>query len=279
LDRSSALFGLADLGFSPEVDRLYREVIARPYGLVLVTGPTGSGKSSTLYATLSALNSPEKNIITIEDPVEYHLKMIRQSQVNPKAGLTFATGLRSILRQDPDIIMVGEIRDKETAEMAIQAALTGHLVLSTLHTNDATGTISRLADMGVEPFLLTSSLAGVLAQRLVRSICDQCKAPYPPAESLLAYLGLKPGPDLKFHRGKGCPACRNTGYRGRLALFEFLPMNERIRSLILSGASKAALREEAAEDGMKSLREDGIQKVLEGRTTLEEILRATQTET
>jgi len=188
LDRSAAVFGLQDLGFSPEVDGLYREIIRRPFGLVLVTGPTGSGKTSTLYATLSALNSPEKNIITIEDPVEYHIKMIRQSQVNPKAGITFANGLRSILRQDPDIIMVGEIRDRETAEIAIQAALTGHMVLSTLHTNDAVGTITRLTEMGIEPFLIASSLVGVLAQRLVRAICDKCKVPYLPAEPLLKFL-------------------------------------------------------------------------------------------
>jgi len=278
LDRSASLFGLSELGFSPEVDRLYREVILRPYGLVLVTGPTGSGKTSTLYATLSALNSPEKNIITIEDPVEYHLKMIRQSQINPKAGITFATGLRSILRQDPDIIMVGEIRDKETAEIAIQAALTGHLVLSTLHTNDAAGTVTRLADMGVEPFLIASSLVGVLSQRLVRAICDKCKAPYSPAEPLLAYLRLKPQPDLKFYRGKGCPACKNTGYRGRLAIFEFLPIYERMRELIASRASNATLREEVGQRGVRSLRDDGIQKVVEGRTTVEEILRATQME-
>jgi len=279
LDRSSAVFGLSELGFSPEVDRLYREAIRKPYGLVLVTGPTGSGKTSTLYATLSALNSPEKNIITIEDPVEYHIKMIRQSQINPKAGITFATGLRSILRQDPDIIMVGEIRDGETAEMAIQAALTGHLVLSTLHTNDAVGTITRLTDMGIEPFLIAGSLSGVLAQRLVRSICDKCRVPYSPAEPLLAYLGLKPRADLKFYRGRGCPTCKTTGYRGRLAIFEFLPVHEKVRELIASGAPKAALNQEATQRGMKSLRDDGIQKVLEGRTTVEEILRVTQIET
>jgi len=278
LDRNAAFFGLQDLGFSPEVGRLYQETIHKPYGLVLVTGPTGSGKTSTLYGTLSALNSSEKNIITIEDPVEYHLKMIRQSQINPKAGITFATGLRSILRQDPDIIMVGEIRDRDTADMAIQAALTGHLVLSTLHTNDASATIIRLTDMGIEPFLIASSLVGVLAQRLVRAICDKCRAPYSPAEPLLAYLGLKPEPELRFYRGTGCPACRNTGYRGRLAIFEFLPISEKIRDLISSGASKAALREQVAQRGIKSLRDDGMQKVLEGRTTVEEILRVTQKE-
>ena len=278
LDRSAAVFGLQDLGFSPEVDGLYREIIRRPFGLVLVTGPTGSGKTSTLYATLSALNSPEKNIITIEDPVEYHIKMIRQSQVNPKAGITFANGLRSILRQDPDIIMVGEIRDRETAEIAIQAALTGHMVLSTLHTNDAVGTITRLTEMGIEPFLIASSLVGVLAQRLVRAICDKCKVPYLPAEPLLKFLKIEPAPDLQFYRGKGCSFCKNTGYRGRLAIFEFVPAYEKLLELIASGVSKVALKEEMARKGIKTLRDDGIQKVREGLTTIEEILRVTQKE-
>ena len=278
LDRSAAVFGLQDLGFSPEVDGLYREIIRRPFGLVLVTGPTGSGKTSTLYATLSALNSPEKNIITIEDPVEYHIKMIRQSQVNPKAGITFANGLRSILRQDPDIIMVGEIRDRETAEIAIQAALTGHMVLSTLHTNDAVGTITRLTEMGIEPFLIASSLIGVLAQRLVRAICDKCKVPYLPAEPLLTFLKIEPAPDLQFYRGKGCSFCKNTGYRGRLAIFELLPAYEKLLELIASGVSKVALKEEMARKGIKTLRDDGIQKVREGLTTIEEILRVTQKE-
>ena len=278
LDRSAAVFGLQDLGFSPEVDGLYREIIRRPFGLVLVTGPTGSGKTSTLYATLSALNSPEKNIITIEDPVEYHIKMIRQSQVNPKAGITFANGLRSILRQDPDIIMVGEIRDRETAEIAIQAALTGHMVLSTLHTNDAVGTITRLTEMGIEPFLIASSLVGVLAQRLVRAICDKCKVPYLPSEPLLKFLKIGPAPDLQFYRGKGCSFCKNTGYRGRLAIFELVPAYEKLLELIASGVTKVALKEEAARKGIKTLRDDGIQKVREGLTTIEEILRVTQKE-
>ena len=278
LDRSAAVFGLQDLGFSPEVDGLYREIIRRPFGLVLVTGPTGSGKTSTLYATLSALNSPEKNIITIEDPVEYHIKMIRQSQVNPKAGITFANGLRSILRQDPDIIMVGEIRDRETAEIAIQAALTGQMVLSTLHTNDAVGTITRLTEMGIEPFLIASSLVGVLAQRLVRAICDKCKVPYLPSEPLLKFLKIGPAPDLQFYRGKGCSFCKNTGYRGRLAIFELVPAYEKLLELIASGVTKVALKEEAARKGIKTLRDDGIQKVREGLTTIEEILRVTQKE-
>jgi len=274
LDKSGGLMRLEDLGFTEEMLVQYRRVITRPYGLILVTGPTGSGKTTTLYATLAILNSPERNIITIEDPVEYHLKMVRQSQVNPKAGLTFASGIRSILRQDPDIIMVGEIRDLETAQTAIHAALTGHLVLTTLHTNDAVGAIARLLDMGVEPFLITSSLVGVLAQRLVRSICPRCKEPHAVPPHLLNSLGL--GLQVTFYRGRGCHFCRDTGYRGRIGIFESLLMSDPQRELIMTRASAAELKRLALQEGMQELRTDGIRKAARGITSLEEVLRATQ---
>jgi type II secretory ATPase GspE/PulE/Tfp pilus assembly ATPase PilB-like protein len=255
----------------------YRRAIARPYGLILVTGPTGSGKTTTLYATLGILNTPEKNIITIEDPVEYHLKMVRQSQVNPKAGLTFASGIRSILRQDPDIIMVGEVRDLETAQTAIQAALTGHLVLTTLHTNDAVGAITRLLDMGVEPFLIASAVVGVVAQRLVRAICPRCKEAYPATTQLRTLLGIREGgAALTFHRGRGCQFCRDSGYRGRVGIFEFLAMSDRQRQPVLARASAAELKRAAVQGGMRELRIDGIRKAARGMTSIEEVLRVTQ---
>jgi type IV pilus assembly protein PilB len=274
LDKSGGLMRLEDLGFSEEMLTQYRRAIARPYGLILVTGPTGSGKTTTLYATLAILNTPEKNIITIEDPVEYHLKMVRQSQVNPKAGLTFASGVRSILRQDPDIIMVGEIRDLETAQTAIQAALTGHLVLTTLHTNDAVGAIARLLDMGVEPFLIASSVVGVVAQRLVRTVCPRCKEPYPPPPPLLATLSL--GLQVTFYRGRGCQFCRDSGYRGRVGIYEFLVMSDPQRELVMARASAAELKRTALQEGMQELRVDGIRKAARGITSIEEVLRATQ---
>ena len=274
LDKSGGLMRLEDLGFSEEMLTQYRRAIARPYGLILVTGPTGSGKTTTLYATLAILNTPEKNIITIEDPVEYHLKMVRQSQVNPKAGLTFASGIRSILRQDPDIIMVGEIRDLETAQTAIQAALTGHLVLTTLHTNDAVGAIARLLDMGVEPFLIASSVVGVVAQRLVRTVCPRCKEPYPPPPPLLATLSL--GLQVTFYRGRGCQFCRDSGYRGRVGIYEFLVMSDPQRELVMARASAAELKRTALQEGMQELRVDGIRKAARGITSIEEVLRATQ---
>ncbi|TAN61967.1 type II secretion system protein GspE, partial [bacterium] len=228
LDRSSAILSLSRLGFSKEVSEGYQKLIRRPYGIILVTGPTGSGKTTTLYASLNVINSGEKNIVTIEDPVEYHLAGIRQIQVDPKAGISFANGLRAILRQDPDIIMVGEIRDKETAEIAIQAALTGHLVFATLHTNDACGAVTRLVDMGVEPFLVSSSLIGVLAQRLVRAICADCKEEYAPSPEALKDIGSSgtQQSEVKFYRGKGCPKCLATGYRGRIGMFELMLANE-----------------------------------------------------
>jgi len=274
LDKSGGLMRLEDLGFTEEMLVQYRRAITRPYGLILVTGPTGSGKTTTLYSTLAILNTPEKNIITIEDPVEYHLKMVRQSQVNPKAGLTFASGIRSILRQDPDIIMVGEIRDLETAQTAIQAALTGHLVLTTLHTNDAVGAIARLLDMGVEPFLIASSLVGVVAQRLVRSICPRCKEPHAVPPHLLNSLGL--GLQVTFYRGRGCHFCRDTGYRGRVGIFEFLSMTDPQRELVTTRASAVELKRLALQEGMQELRTDGIRKAARGTTSLEEVLRATQ---
>ncbi len=276
LDRGSILMGLDKIGFSSGISKEFERLIKYPHGIILVTGPTGSGKTTTLYSALSAIDSEEKNVITIEDPVEYHLGRIRQSQINPKAGLNFAAGLRSILRQDPDIIMVGEIRDKETAEISVQAALTGHLVFSTLHTNDAAGALSRLIDMGIEPFLISSSIIGILAQRLVRKICDKCREDYTPSEDILKSLGLnqKKG----FFRGKGCAACKNTGYRERIGIFELLVMNEQIRKLVSEKASSAAIKKILIETGMKTLRDDGLDKVLKGITTPEEVIKATQEE-
>jgi len=273
LDRQSLFLGLSELGFSEEVFAVYKELIKMPHGIILVTGPTGSGKTTTLYASLSSINSAEKNVITIEDPVEYKLPLIRQTQVNPKAGITFANGLRSILRQDPDIIMVGEIRDLPTAEIAIQAALTGHLVFSTLHTNDAPSAITRLIDMGVEPFLVSSSLIGVVAQRLVRFICPNCKEEYYVQDEILHKAGIKE--HIPLARGKGCGECMGTGYKGRLGIFELMCLDERIRQLTINKAPLDDLRKAAISSGMKTLREDGINKVKKKLTTLEEAIRVT----
>ncbi len=277
LDQTSPLFKLEDLGFSEEMLNLCKQLIRRPNGIVLVTGPTGSGKTTTLYAFLNLINSKDKNIITIEDPVEYRLPLIRQTQINPKAGVTFAAGLRSILRQDPDVIMIGEIRDRETSEIAHQAALTGHLVLSTLHTNDAPEAITRLMDIGVEPYLISSSVIGVLAQRLVRTICPQCKTSYQEDPSTLSELGdevLKSKEPLSLYRGKGCKNCKQSGYWGRTGIFELLSVNEKIKHLISEKASTQVIRETAKKTiGMVSLREDGLQKVLKGVTTLDEVDR------
>ena len=235
LEQSKVLIGLADLGMEPAILRAMESLIHKPYGMVLVTGPTGSGKTTTLYSALNAINTVDKNIITIEDPIEYQIPMIRQTQVNPKAGLTFATGLRSILRQDPDVILVGEIRDAETADIAIQAALTGHLVFSTIHTNDAPGAVARLVDMQIEPFLIASALVGVMGQRLVRTVCERCKQPYSVGKEMADSLSIK---DLSgsFYRGKGCAACHETGYSGRLGIFEVLNIDDGIRQLILKKA-------------------------------------------
>ena len=274
LDRQSVLLGFEELGFAGAMLKEYQTLIRRPYGIILVTGPTGSGKTTTLYSTLQTINTIEKNIITIEDPVEYHLELIRQCHVNPKIGLTFASGLRSILRQDPDIVMVGEIRDLETAEIAIHAALTGHLVFSTLHTNDAPSAVTRLVDMGIEPFLISSSVMGVLAQRLVRVICSRCKFPYTPASDLLKMMALPP--DTLLYKGKGCTHCKNTGYRGRIAIFQLMVMTPGIRDMVLKNASGDVIRQEAQKTGMRTLRDDGLDKACQGLTTLEEALRVTQ---
>ncbi|RDV83275.1 type II secretion system protein GspE [Ammonifex thiophilus] len=265
-------FTLENLGFSPQNLAVFKSFLHSSYGMVLLTGPTGSGKTTTLYAALSYLNSVEKNIITVEDPVEYVLEGINQAQVNVKAGATFATYLRSILRQDPDIIMVGEIRDLETAEIAVQAATTGHLVLSTLHTNDAPGALTRLLDMGVEPFMVASSVLGVVAQRLVRTICPRCREPHEPSEPEMAFLGKEKlnGP---VYRGRGCDYCRYTGYRGRVAVHEVLRVSPRLQRLVLSKAPAEELRRAALQEGMISLKEDAVSKVLQGITSVAEVMR------
>ena len=276
LDKSNAIFTLEELGFNESNLKQFDETIKRPYGIILVTGPTGSGKTTTLYATLSRILTPEKNIMTIEDPVEYELAGIRQSQINPRAGLEFASALRSMLRQDPDVILVGEIRDLETARVAIQAALTGHLVFSTLHTNDAAGTLTRLVDMGIEPFLTSSAVAAVIAQRLIRTICPRCKSAYTPSPELLSKIGLDPQKKYEFFQGKGCKTCRSTGYKGRMGIFELLAVDNAIQELVLRKATAGEIKQLAIQHGMKTLRDDGIQKVLEGKTTIDEVIRVTQ---
>ncbi len=279
LDRAQAVVdvNLDRLGFSGDnlerIDRLIRQ----SHGIILATGPTGSGKTTTLYACLSRINSPEKNIITIEDPIEYQLRGVGQMQVNPKIDLTFANGLRSILRQDPDVIMVGEIRDSETAEIAIQAALTGHLVFSTLHTNDSFGALTRLIDMEIEPFLVSSSVIAVLAQRLVRMLCPDCREPYTPTETELSRIGLKPSQVTgTIYKPHGCRACRNSGYRGRAAVQELMVMDDEIRALVMRKADSATIRRLCTSRGMKLLRQDGAERILSGQTTIEELLRVTQ---
>ena len=276
LDNSTASLDLRDLSFGDENYEVYSEAYRKPYGMILVTGPTGSGKSTTLYATLNAVSRPEINVITVEDPVEYRLPGINQVQVNPKAGLTFAGALRSILRSDPDVVLLGEIRDHETAQIAIEAALTGHLVLSTLHTNDAPSAITRLVEMGIEPFLVGSALDCVVAQRLARRLCKKCKEPYEPSdEELLAsrfpWVPGEPKPIL--HRPAGCTTCSRTGYRGRLALHEVMRVTEGIERHAVSGSSAADIGRTALDEGMRSLRMDGWQKVAAGDTSIEEILR------
>ena len=276
LDSANAILSLESLGLNDSMGRHVEQLIRAPHGILLVTGPTGSGKTTTLYAALNVINAVERNIMTIEDPVEYRLPGVNQVQVNPKADVTFASALRSFLRQDPDVIMVGEVRDRETAEIAIQASLTGHLVFSTLHTNDAPSSLTRLIEMGIEPFLVASSVSGVLAQRLVRVICAKCKEPYRPTEALAQELQL-PAAGTLF-RGKGCGTCKQTGYKGRIGIFELLPMTERIKDLVVSRAAAHAIRDAARKDGMRTLRDDGVAKVLAGVTTIEEVLRATKLE-
>jgi type II secretion system protein E len=276
LDRTSAFVPFDRLGFDPATAKVFARLIQRPHGILLVTGPTGSGKTTTLYAGLDKINLPEKKIITVEDPVEYQLAGVNQIPVRSKIGLSFATGLRHIVRQDPDVIMVGEIRDLETAEIAIQAALTGHLVLSTLHTNDAPGAVTRLQDMGAEPYLLASVLEGVLAQRLVRQICAQCAAPHDPSPIDLLSIGVTEPPSVQLYRGKGCTACRGTGYRGRTGVYELFTVDEGLRRLIMTKAPAGELRRYALAKGMVTLRQDGWAKVCAGITTVEEIVRVAQ---
>jgi len=270
LDKNTALYGIDKLGLLDIEKEKILSVLKRPYGFILSTGPTGSGKSTTLYAILNAINTPEKNIVTLEDPVEYTIEGITQSQINPKAGLTFDSGLRAILRQDPDIIMVGEIRDKETASIATHAALTGHIVLSTFHTNDAAGALTRFVEMGIEPFLVASSVTCVIAQRLLRKICEECKEPYYPSYAILENIGIKE--PVAFYRGRGCPACRNTGYKGRVGIFEVLIVDDDIRELVVKKASSEEIKSKAIEKGMKTVKDDAITKARIGITSLEEAL-------
>ncbi len=279
LDKEKSLISLADLGFDSDNDRRFRQIIKRPNGIVLVTGPTGSGKTTTLYAALSELNRPDVKIITAEDPIEYHLRGINQVQVKTQIGLSFARILRAMLRQAPNIILVGEIRDRETAEIAIQAALTGHLVFSTLHTNDAPSAVTRLIDMGVKPFLVAASLQAVISQRLIRTICSDCKEGYSPTASELRVLNLKPSDvkGKKFMRGRGCPGCHGQGYRGRKGIFEMMEMDRALAELVYQNSPAFRIREQAKNSGKLSvLFEDGLRKVLAGESTIEEILRVTQ---
>ncbi len=277
LDKSKGLIKLEQLGFIPEQLEEFKSIIYKSYGIILLTGPTGSGKTTTLYTALNEVNSKDKNIITVEDPVEYKLARINQIQIKPKIKLTFANTLRSLLRQDPDIIMVGEIRDTETAQIAVQAALTGHLVLSTLHTNDAASAITRLIDMEVETFLISSSVIGVIAQRLVRVICEKCKEEYTPEKNVLSGLNIKGNLNndgkIKLYRGTGCSICKNTGYYGRTSIYELIVLDEEIRALIISKATSNIIKDTAIKKGMKTLKDSGLEKALQGITTIEEVLR------
>ncbi|WP_407363415.1 type II secretion system ATPase GspE [Pseudomonas luteola] len=277
LDRQAGRLSLPHLGMSPRDMSLMTEVLGKPHGILLVTGPTGSGKTTTLYASLVTLNDRSRNILTVEDPIEYNLEGIGQTQVNTKVDMTFARGLRAILRQDPDVVMVGEIRDKETAEIAVQASLTGHLVLSTLHTNSAIGAVTRLVDMGIEPFLLSSSLLGALAQRLVRVLCPYCKEPYHPDKSECEILGLKPEQAPTLYRPKGCLECKQLGYRGRTGIYELVIFDNHLRTLIHQEASEQEMLRHARSLG-PSIRADGRQKVIDGQTSLEEVIRVTREE-
>jgi general secretion pathway protein E len=278
LDKGRGELTLEEIGFGPELLKTFRSLIGIAHGIVLITGPTGSGKTTTLYAALSELNCQERNILTVEDPVEYQLPGIGQMQVRPKIDLTFANCLRHILRQDPDIIMIGEIRDRETAEIAIQASLTGHLVLSTLHTNDAASAVTRLTDMGIEPYLISSTVVGVMAQRLVRVICPDCKKPYRPQEAVVSWNEVQKVAKgfVQLYQGAGCEKCLQTGYMGRTGIFELLLVDDAIRDLIVRRQGSHLLKEAAVEKGMRTLRQDGLRRALEGVTTLEEVCRVTQ---
>jgi general secretion pathway protein E len=281
LDKTSTLLDLSEIGMARAILTQVEQVIRRSHGIVLVTGPTGSGKTTTLYAALSIINTPDLNILTVEDPVEYQLQGISQMAINPKIGLTFAAGLRSFLRQDPDVIMVGEIRDRDTAEIAIQASLTGHLVFSTVHTNDSAGAITRLVDMGVEPFLVASSLTAVLAQRLVRRLCNLCREAHVPTAEELAEIGMTPEQVVRagsppVYRAVGCSACGQTGYRGRTGIYEFLPVDDDIRTLAIKNVDSNTIKKQAVKRGMTTLLDDGARKVLAGETTIAEVLSVTQ---
>ena len=275
LDKSSVLIGLEQLGLYPDMQEQLLDICHQPNGCFMICGPTGSGKTTTLYSVLNVINTVEKNVMTVEDPVEYQLPGLSQVHVNRKAGLSFASALRAFLRQDPDVIMVGEIRDLETAEIAIQAALTGHLVLSTVHTNDAPSTATRLSDMGVEPFLISASLVGAMAQRLARKICSGCKEEYQPQRELLLRFGHDPDlhPEVKFWRGRGCDRCRQTGYKGRLGIYELMKINDELSELIVRRSPLTELKEAARAGGMRTLQEDGFKKCMDGLTTVEEVMR------
>jgi len=277
LDKEKLMLDMTNLGFEPDSLVKFQRNISKPYGMVLVTGPTGSGKTNTLYSALQSLNTIDTNIMTAEDPVEFNLPGVNQVQMKEQIGLNFAAALRSFLRQDPNIVLVGEIRDFETAEIAIKAALTGHLVLSTLHTNDAPSTISRLMNMGIEPFLVATSVNLIQAQRLIRRICKDCKKDHPTPVEVLEEIGFSPeeARKLKTYKGKGCPSCNDTGYKGRIGLYEVMEITDEIRELILIGASALELRKKSIEDGMVSLRESGLHKIRNGVTTIEEVLRET----
>jgi general secretion pathway protein E len=281
LDKNTTILDLQDIGMGPDTMRGMDQVIRRSHGIILVTGPTGSGKTTTLYAALSRINTPDLNILTVEDPVEYQIRGISQMAINPKIGLTFAAGLRSFLRQDPDVIMVGEIRDRETAEIAIQASLTGHLVFSTVHTNDAASAITRLVDMGVEPFLVASSLMAMMAQRLVRRVCQHCREAYHPTAEELKEVGLTPEDVARagnptIYRAKGCEACGGSGYRGRTGIYELLMVDDDIRQLTLKNVDSSSIKRSGVQKGMRTLLDDGARKVLAGETTLAEVLSVTQ---
>jgi len=278
LDKSNLCVRMEDLGFRPEALATFQRMLKKPHGLVLVTGPTGSGKTTTLYSALDLLRSPERNIITVEDPVEYQLDLINQVHVQGSIGMTFARALRTILRQDPDVIMVGEIRDEDTARVAVQAALTGHLVLATLHTNDAPGAVARLLDMGIESYLLSTALNGAVAQRLSRTICPQCETKYYPAEHVLHDAGIPDRTGKTFRKGSGCSACHNSGFAGRLGIYEVMEITPPLRRMVHHGAPSHELREKAQADGMLSLRQEGVKIALDGRSSLEEVLRVTASE-